>query len=171
MNPWVDNQLWNEWSIDGYLITVNMINQSNNQGKNEPRNRLKFGMSTLFVLKNVPVFVFKNAGKCGQNSSNSTPPPPPPLSVRLQISIFECQNTVHVSLRYWRETEVGGGGRGEGGGGCEKGGGLNFQECVWSLASPLVEKNTGTFFTTKRVRHAKFQPIRSNLENRYEIVT
>ena len=36
-----------------------------------------------------------------------------------------------------------------GGGGGRKGG-VDFQERVWSLISPLVEKNTGSFFDTKR---------------------
>ena len=45
-------------------------------------NQLKFGMSTLFVLKNVPVFFFKNADNYGQNCVEfNTPPPPPSLSV------------------------------------------------------------------------------------------
>ena len=44
---------------------------------------------------------------------------------------------MHVCvLRHWR------------GGGGQKGG-VDFQEHVWSLVSPLVEKNTGTFFDTK----------------------
>ena len=45
-------------------------------------NRLKFGMSTLFVLKNVPVLFFPQAGKQGfQHILESSPPPfshPPP---------------------------------------------------------------------------------------------
>ena len=36
------------------------------------------------------------------------------------------------------------------------GGGSYFQEHVWSLVSPLVEKNTGTFVNTKRVSMADF---------------
>ena len=54
------------------------------------QNQLKFGMSTPFVLKNVPVGFFKNAEKYGQNCINFKlpPPPPPPLapSVRLQTT-------------------------------------------------------------------------------------
>ena len=81
-------------------------------------NRLKFGMSTLFVLKNVPVvFFFKNAETYGQIQIQ--PPPPPSLFVSKQrrISIFEGQNTVHVSFTL---LEGDWGGRG----------GVNFQECV-----------------------------------------
>ena len=45
-------------------------------------NWLKFGMSTLFVSRNVPVvFFFKNAETYGQNCVKFKPPPPPPLSL------------------------------------------------------------------------------------------
>ena len=74
------------------------------------QNWLKFGMSTLFVLKNVPVvFFFKNAEKYGQNCVKLTPP----LSSSKQhrISIPESQNTVRVSFTLLD------GGRGGGGGG------------------------------------------------------
>ena len=73
-------------------------------------NRLKFGMSTLFVLKNVPVFFIKNADKiCGKNcvKFNTPPPSPPPpspsVSKQCRISIFEAKTLCMCLLRYWRE--------------------------------------------------------------------
>ena len=49
------------------------------------------------------------------------------------------------------------------------GGGLS-RTCL-KLVSTLVEKNCRDVFSQNRSRHAKFQPILSNLENCYEIVT
>ena len=68
--------------------------------------------------------------------SNWTPTPPPSLFVSTQrrISIFEGQNTVHASFTLL-EGDWGG-----------AGGGVNFQECVGSLASPLVEKKHRDIF-------------------------
>ena len=43
-------------------------------------NRLKFGMSTLCVLKNVTVFFFPQVGKGFKHILESRPPPPPSLS-------------------------------------------------------------------------------------------
>ena len=88
-------------------------------------NQLKFGMSTLFVLKYVPVvFFFKNAETYGQNCVKFNPPPSLFVSKQRRISIFEGQNTVHVSFTLL-EGDWGGGGVREGRGG------VNFQECVW----------------------------------------
>ena len=110
------------------------------------QNRLKFGMSTLFVLKNV-CFYLKNAEKYGQNCVKFNPPPPPLLSVSKQrrISILESQNTVRVSctllVAWW------GGGGGGGGGGCEKGGGLS-RMCLKPCFPACGEK---FFFTEKEL--------------------
>ena len=41
-------------------------------------NRLKFGMSTLFVLKTVPVFFFHKRGSKASNTFLKVQPPPPP---------------------------------------------------------------------------------------------
>ena len=70
-------------------------------------------MSTLFGLKNIPVFFFKNAEKYGQNCIKFNPPPPPPppppsVSKQRRISILESQNTVRVFYA------IGGGGGGVG---------------------------------------------------------
>ena len=151
------------------------------------QNRLKFGMSTHFVLKNVPVFFFKNAEKYGQNSdkiaSNSTPPPPHLLCPsQRRISILESQNTVRVPFMLL----VGGGwcGGGEGCGGAVRGGrcggavrggrygGWTLKNVFEPLFSRLWKKMQGHFFTEKesacQISDGK---ILSNLENRYEIVT
>ena len=48
----------------------------------------------------------------------------------------------------------------------EEGGVVDFQECVWSLVYPLVEKKSGTFFNTKRVGMPNF-----NVKNCNEIGT
>ena len=52
-------------------------------------NRLKFGMSTLFVLKNVPVFFPQGGSKASNTFLKVHPPclltpPPPPSSISLQ---------------------------------------------------------------------------------------
>ena len=112
-------------------------------------NRLKFGMSTLFVLKNVPVvFFFKNAETYGQNCVKFNPSPPLPLCSspnNVEFRSLRAKTLCMCLLRYWREIEGGGGG------GCEKvGGRVNFQECFWSLASPLVEQKTQEHFLTQK---------------------
>ena len=61
--------------------------------------------------------------------------------------------------------------RGRGGGGGGRRAGVDFQECVWSLVSPLVEKNTGTFFDTKRVSMPNFSGFLATWKNRNEIGT
>ena len=62
------------------------------------QSRLKFGMTTLFVLKNDPVFFFSRMQKkMDEIAWNSTPTPS--LCVRLQTTydfILESQNTVRV---------------------------------------------------------------------------
>ena len=101
-------------------------------------------MSTLFVLKNIPVFLFQECRKIWTKLHQIQPPPPPPppslsISKQLRISILESQSTVRVSF-----TLLVGGRGGKGGGG------VDFQERVWSLVSPLVEKELqGHFFTEK----------------------
>ena len=114
-------------------------------------------MSTLCVLKNVPVFFFKNAETSGQNRIKFNPPPPPPpsppslsVSKHRRISIFEGQNTVHVSFTLldgdWGEGVRGG--RGEG---------WTFMNVFEALLPRLwKKKTTGTFFNTKRVDMPNF---------------
>ena len=78
------------------------------------RNRLKFGISTLCVLKNVPVVLFfKNAETSGRDCVKFNPPPPLSVSKQRRISIFEGQNNVHVSFTLL-EGDWGGGGGGGG---------------------------------------------------------
>ena len=101
-------------------------------------------MSTLFVLKNVPVFFFKNAEKYGQNCIKVKPPFPLSLSITKQhrISILESQNTARVSFTLL----VGGGDARRGRGG----GQVDFQERVWSLVYLLVEKKLQGHFCTEK---------------------
>ena len=123
------------------------------------QNWLKFGMSTLFVLKNVPVF-FKNAEKYGQNCVKLNPLPslcPSPNNVGFWYLRAKTQSM--CLLRFWW-------GRGEGGNEKGRGEGVDFQERVWRLVSLLVEKNCRDIFSPKKGRHAKFQRILSYLENR-----
>ena len=87
------------------------------------QNRLKFSMSTLFVLRNVRVFFSRMQKDFDKTAWNSTPLP---LSISKQhrVLIFGGQNTLCVSFALLE-------GVGVGGGGCEKGrGGVDFQVCV-----------------------------------------
>ena len=108
-------------------------------------------------------FLFQEGRNIWTKLCQIQPPPPssPPslfVSKQRRISIFEGHK--HCACVFYA---IGGrlGGRGREGGG----GGVNFQDCVWSLASPLVEKKDRDIFQHKKSRHAKFQPIQSNLEN------
>ena len=129
-------------------------------------NRLKFGMSTLFVLKNVPVYFFSRMqNNTDKIASNSTPPS---LSVSKQrrISIFEGQNTVRVCFTLLEEDWGGGGG------GVREGRGVGelSRMCLKPCLPACEKRSRGTFFNTKRVEMPNFSRL-SNLENRYEIVT
>ena len=107
-----------------------------------------------FCVKNVPVFFFKNAEKYGQNCVEIPPPPPPSLFLspnNLGFQSLRAKSLCVCVFRYWR------------------GRGVDFQECVWSLVSPLVAKKIQDIFSQKKNRHGKFQWILSNLENRYKI--
>ena len=61
-------------------------------------------------------------------------------------------------------------GGGERWGGGQKGG-WTFKNVFEALFPHLWEKNCRDIFSQKRSQHAKLQPILSNLENRYAIVT
>ena len=120
------------------------------------QNRLKFGMSTLFVLKNVPVFFFQECRTIWTKVRQiQPPPPPPPLSLcpspnNVGFQSLRAKTLKHCAclLRYWWG---GGGGVREGRGvGCGKGGGVTFQERVWSLVPACGQKKLqGHFFTEK----------------------
>ena len=77
------------------------------------KNRLKFAMSTLFVLKNARFF-FRECRKTWTKHHEIQPPPSLSVSKQRRISILDGQNTVRVSFTLLE------GGRGWG---CEKGGG------------------------------------------------
>ena len=104
-------------------------------------NRLKFGMSALLVLRNVPVSFFKNTEKL---HPILPPPPPPPLSIfkQCRISILESQNTVCVSFTLFE---------GWGGGDARRvgGGGWTFKNVFEALFPRLWKKIQGHFFTEK----------------------
>ena len=108
-------------------------------------NRLKFGMSTLFVLKKC---LLKNCVKF------NPPPSPPSMSVSKQhrISIFEGQNTLHVSFTQL-EGDLGVCG---GGGGSRRAGSERSRMCLKPCFPTRGRKNTGRFFNTKRVDMPNF---------------
>ena len=92
------------------------------------------------------------------------PPPPPPLPPNnIGYQSLRAKTLCMWLLRYWREV----GGlqelRGRGGGG-----GVYFQEHVWSLVSLLVEKDAGTFFHRQGVTcqiSADSEPLGKSLRN------
>ena len=119
-----------------------------------PPNRLKFGMPTLFVLKNVPVFFFPQAGKQGfKHILESSPPPPlsctppPPPSISLQYRKRHMHSV--LALKDRNSTLFGDEQRGGGGGGW-----------IWHNFVHMFlhswKKTTGTFFNTKRVDMPNF---------------
>ena len=94
-------------------------------------------MSTLFVLKNVPVFFFQECRNIWTKLCQIQPPPPPPppslfVSKQCRISIFEDQNTVHVSFTL---LEGDWGGWGE-----------LSRMCLKPCFPACGKKNTGTFW-------------------------
>ena len=112
-----------------------------------------------FCVKKCPWFFFQECRKLWTKLHQIQTPPPPSLHLcpspnNVEFRSLRDKTLCMCLLRYWREIE---GGRK-----------VNFQECVWSLASPLVEKKHRDVLH-KKSRHAKFQLIRSNLENRYLI--
>ena len=114
------------------------------------QNSLKFAMSTFFVLK-MSVF-FSTTQKNMDKTVWKSPHLPVSVSKQPRISILESQIIVRVCFTLLEEE------------------GVDFQECVWSLVSPLVPK-IQDIFSQKKSRHGKFQRILNNLENRYKIVT
>ena len=104
------------------------------------QNRLKFGMSTLFVLKNVCSRVQKNMDKIAWNSTPSTLPLLLSVSKQRRISILENQNTVRVSFTLL-----------EG-----RGGGWLSRTCLKPCFPACGTKNAGTFFHRKGVGMPKF---------------
>ena len=101
-----------------------------------------------FCVEKCPCgFVFKNAEAYGQNCVKINPPPPPPslfVSKQRRISIFEGQNTVHVSFTLL-EGDWGGGG-----GGCEKVGGWTFKNVFEALLPCFWEKKPQEHFLTQK---------------------
>ena len=115
------------------------------------QNRLKFGMSTLFVLENVPVVFFSRMQKNMDKIVSTTPHPPPPslsISEQCRISILESQNTVRVSFY-----AIGGGRDARRGGG---GGGLSRACLKPKLFPHLWKKFAGTVFHRKGVSMPNF---------------
>ena len=109
------------------------------------QNSLKSFWVTLFVLQNVQdVFIFFSRSQKNKDkiTCESTPPSPNCIAFRSLRAKTQCMCVVFTA-RYWRRGEEGGGGGG-------MGGGLDFQERVWSLVSPLV-KDQGDIASTKIV--------------------
>ena len=76
------------------------------------RNPPKFGMLTLFVSKNVPVFFFSTSGEMRLQTCSwkSTPPPPPPPPPPLQWhnthTHAQCFTSQRLkSYNVWRRTQ------------------------------------------------------------------
>ena len=117
------------------------------------RNALKFAMPTLFVLQNVPVFVFHKWEKKASNTFLKVHPRPSNGETHvhsvlvLRIEILHCLETE-------REREAGGGG---GGGICT---------ILSVLFCPIEKKG---HCNTIKSWHAKFQCLLSNLKNGNEI--
>ena len=113
-------------------------------------NRLKFGMSTLFVLKGA---IFSRMQKIWKKLCQIHPPPPPALPLcssrnNVEFRSLRAKTLCMCLLRYWREIEGGGGGGG--------GGWWTFKNVFEALPPCLWKKNTGTFFNTKRVDMPNF---------------
>ena len=121
-------------------------------------DRLKFDMSTLFVLKNIRFF-FQERRKIWTKLRQIQPPLLCPSPNNIGFRSFRASQT---TVRVFCTLLLGGGGGGEVG--------VDFQECAWILVSRLWKKNCRDIFSQKR-RHAEFERILSNLENHYEIVT
>ena len=108
------------------------------------QNPLKFGMLTLFVSKSVPVFFFSRRQKnIDQIARKSTPPPFLPLCPSPNIVGFRLLRTKTPCMCVLYA--IGGGG---GGGG--RRGGVEFQECVWSLVPRLWKKRKHSHFLTQK---------------------
>ena len=104
------------------------------------QNLLKFAMSTLFVL-NVLGFFFQEGGNLWTKLCENPPPPPPLLCPSPNNVGFQSLRAKTLLCVFYA---IG------------RGGGGDFQERVWSLVSPLVEKKKRTFFHRKRVGVANF---------------
>ena len=106
-------------------------------------NRLKFGMSTLFVLRNVP---FSRMQKHGQKWVKFNPPPLPLCLSPNNVEFRSLRACVFYAI----------GGRLRGGGVQEGGGGWTFKNVFEALLPCLWKKPTGTFFNTKKVDMPNF---------------
>ena len=104
-------------------------------------------------------FFHKRGSKASNTFLKVHPPPPPPYLLPPQSPSNSVKDTCTVfwpsKIEILRCLEM----NREGGGG----GGVEFDTILSICFCILEKKNTGTFFSTKRA-------IRSNLENRYEIV-
>ena len=144
--PWQTLKVFIKWQLqagpiyyDDFIAIVQVA-----------QNRLKFGMSTLFVLRNVPVYFSRMQKNIDKTTWNSTPPLCPSPNIGFQS--LRAKTLCMCLLRYWSEVCVcvwGGGGGG--------GGGLS-RTCSKPFFPACEKKNHS--------RHAKFQSILSNLENR-----
>ena len=107
-------------------------------------NRLKFGMSTLFVLKNIPVGFFSRMQKhMDKIVSNSIPLPLCSSPNNVEFQPLRAKTLCMYLLCYWREIE---------GGGCEKvgGGGWTFKNVFEALLPRLWKKKTQGHFLTQK---------------------
>ena len=99
-------------------------------------NPLKFGMPILFVLENGRVFFQEGRKIWTKLRENPPPPPPPSLCPSPNIVGFWSLRTKTLCMCVFYAN---------GGGG-----GVDFQEHVWSLASPLAGKKGKRHFLTQK---------------------
>ena len=112
-------------------------------------NRLKFGMSTLFVLKNVPVLFYQECRNIWTQFCQIQHPPS--LSVRpgnnVEFRSLRAETLCMCLLRYWREIE---------GGRCKRGGGELSRMCSKHCFPACGKKTQGHFWKKKTVDMPNF---------------
>ena len=97
-----------------------------------------------FCVKKYPCISLQECRKIWTKlRENPSPPSLCPSPNNVGFWSLRAKTLCMCFLRYWRE--VGGGGGSGREGVARRGEGVDFQERVWSLVSPLVEKNGATF--------------------------
>ena len=105
-------------------------------------NRLKFGMSTLFVLKNVPVFFFHERGSKASNTFLKVHPPPLPSISNCVKDTCKVFWSSKIEILHCLETD-------------REGGVFEF-DAILSIFFCILEKKKRRFFNTKGVEMPNF---------------